>query len=148
MMVKVSTNKNKLDIELIHKILSKCCYWAKDVPLEIVQKSIDNSYCFGAYSANDQLIGFVRVITDYCTYGYITDAFVLPEHQGNGIFRYLMDCVLGDEQLQNFKTWSLVSTPQSKALYKELGFSELKENGDHLEINDLEIYSRQHVVAY
>ena len=71
----ISTDKSKLDLSVIHGFLSTS-YWAEDIPVEIVKKSIENSLCFGVYSENTQ-IGFARVISDYTTFAYLADVFII-----------------------------------------------------------------------
>ena len=71
----ISTDRGKLDVNYIHYFLSEESYWAKNIPREIVQKSIDGSLCFGVYY-QDKQIGFARVITDYATFGYLADVFI------------------------------------------------------------------------
>ena len=70
-----SSDKKKLDVNYIHHYLGEESYWAKNIPREIVQKSIDGSLCFGVYYQEKQ-IGFARVITDYATFGYLADVFI------------------------------------------------------------------------
>jgi len=64
----ISTDKEKLDLKIIHDFLSNS-YWSKDIPLEIIKRAIENSLCFGMYHQNKQ-VGFAHVITDYATSGY------------------------------------------------------------------------------
>ena len=71
----ISTDKNKLQLEIIHKFLSTT-YWSPKIPIETVNIFIDNSYCFGLYK-NDSQIGFARLITDYATFAYLADVFIL-----------------------------------------------------------------------
>jgi hypothetical protein len=70
----ISTGKTKLNIALIHNYLSNESYWAKNIPLNVVKKSINGSCYFGLYMQKDQ-IGFARVVTDHATFGYIADVF-------------------------------------------------------------------------
>src|SRR4051812_17548497 len=70
----ISTNPSRIDVSVVHGYLSKESYWAKDIPLETVQKSIDNSLCFGLYFEGKQ-IGFARLITDKATFAYLADVF-------------------------------------------------------------------------
>jgi hypothetical protein len=79
----ISTDNSKLDIAVIHQYLSLESYWAKNIPLQIVTKSIEGALCFGLYDAGKQ-IGFARVITDYATFGYLADVFILTDYRGSG----------------------------------------------------------------
>jgi GNAT superfamily N-acetyltransferase len=116
----ISTDRSRLNIDLIHAFLSKTSYWAIDRARDVVQCSIDNSLSFGVYKGNDQ-VGFARVVTDYATFAWIADVFVLPEHRGKGLSKWLMDVILSHSQLQGFRRWVL-ATKDAHGLYERYGF--------------------------
>ncbi len=91
-MIQISTDKKKLNIELIHQYLSKESYWAKGRGIEIVKRSIENSLCFGVY-INGEQIGFARVITDYSTFAWLLDVFILDKFRGKGYSKELMSAI-------------------------------------------------------
>ncbi|OKH30700.1 GNAT family N-acetyltransferase, partial [Calothrix sp. HK-06] len=78
----ISTDVSRLDLSVIHLFLANS-YWAEELPLEILQRSIQNSLVFGLYKGKEQ-IGFARIITDYSTFAYISDVFVLELGCGTG----------------------------------------------------------------
>jgi GNAT superfamily N-acetyltransferase len=119
----ISTDRSRLDIDLIHDFLSKTSYWAIGRAREVVQRSIDNSLSFGVYQGSYQ-VGFARVVTDYATFAWIADVFVLPEHRGHGLSKWLMDVMLSHSQLQGFRRWVL-ATKDAHALYERYGFISL-----------------------
>jgi GNAT superfamily N-acetyltransferase len=116
----ISTDRSRLNIDLIHDFLSKTSYWAIDRARDVVQRSIDNSLSFGVYKENDQ-VGFARVVTDYATFAWIADVFVLPEHRGRDLSKWLMDVMLSHSQLQGFRRWVL-ATKDAHGLYERYGF--------------------------
>jgi GNAT superfamily N-acetyltransferase len=116
----ISTDRSRFNIDLIHDFLSKTSYWAIDRARDVVERSIDNSLSFGVYKGNDQ-IGFARVVTDYATFAWIADVFVLPEHRGLGLSKWLMDVMLSHAQLQGFRRWVL-ATKDAHGLYERYGF--------------------------
>jgi GNAT superfamily N-acetyltransferase len=120
----ISTDPQRLNLELIHDYLSNESYWAQGRALETVRRSIANSLSFGVYK-KDQQIAFARVVTDYATFAWIADVFVLGEHRGQGIATWLMDTIVSHPQLQGFRRWVL-STRDAHELYKKFGFRELK----------------------
>ena len=63
----ISTDRSKINIAFVHDYLCNESYWAKNIPIDIVKKSIDGSLCFAVYHQQEQ-IGFARVITDH---GYL-----------------------------------------------------------------------------
>src|SRR3954469_14713117 len=88
-----SDDKNRIDAAAVHHYLSTQSYWAQEIPLELVVKSITNSLCFGIYKEARQ-IGFARWITDYATFGYLADVYVEEEFRGQGLSKKLMTIML------------------------------------------------------
>ena len=119
----ISTDRARLNIDLIHDFLSNSSYWATGRSLEVVERSIANSLCFGIYQGDDQ-VGFARVVTDYATFAWIADVFVLPEHRGRGLSKWLMKVMLAHPQLQGFRRWVL-STKDAHDVYERFGFIKL-----------------------
>lgn len=118
----IDTDKSKLDIHYIHQSLSNT-YWAKGIPEDIVQRSIDGSLCFAVYKGQQQ-IGFARVITDMATFGYLSDVFIDPAFQGEGLGKWLVEVILGHPDLQGFRRFML-ATADAHGLYSQFGFSPL-----------------------
>ena len=116
----ISTDRSRLDVELIHDFLSRTSYWASGRTLEVVQRSIKNSLAFGIYKENDQ-VGFARVVTDYATFAWVADVFVLAEHRGRGLSKWLVGVMLSHPRLQGFRRWVL-ATKDAHALYTRFGF--------------------------
>lgn len=116
----VSTEKERLDRGVIHEFL-RCSYWARGIPRELVDRSIENSLCFGLYD-RDALVGFARVISDNATFGYLADVFVLESHRGRGLATWLMEVVMTHPDLQGIRRWMLV-TADAHGLYRKVGFT-------------------------
>jgi GNAT superfamily N-acetyltransferase len=119
----ISTDSRLLAVDTIHQYLSVESYWAKGITKENVQRSIDNSMCFGIYHEK-KLIGFARVITDKTTFAYIADVFVLDAHRGHGLSKWLMQTILNHSELQGLRRWVL-ATLDAHGLYKQFGFEPL-----------------------
>jgi len=125
---KISTDRAALDVPLIHDFLSTSTYWATGRKLEVVQRSIDNSLCFGLYRAvgegNQRQIGFARVVTDYATFAWLADVFILEGHRGKGLGKWLTDVIISHPDLQGFRRWVL-ATKDAHDLYRRVGFRDL-----------------------
>ena len=138
----VTTEPSRLDVSLIHNYLSNTSYWATGRTLEVVQRSIENSLCFGLYKTSagerEQQIGFARVVTDYATFAWLADVFVVEEYRGQGLAKWLMETILAHPQLQEFRRW-LLATRDAHELYRRFGFSELAEPGRWMERFDQEL---------
>ena len=120
----ISTDRERLQIVVIHKYLSEESYWARERTLEQTVTAIKNSLSFGVYKGEDQ-VGFARVVSDYATFAYLGDVFILPEFQGRGLSKFLMKTILAHPDLQNFRRW-ILATQDAHGLYEQFGFSALK----------------------
>src|ERR1700676_2182793 len=135
----VSTDPALIELDLVHGFLTNS-YWAKDIPREVVARSIENSLCFGLYSQGKQ-VGFARVISDYATYAYIGDVFVLESFRSQGLGKWLMECIMQHPRLQGLRRWSLV-TSDAHGLYAQFGFEPLKKPQNYMELHRPDIYTR------
>jgi GNAT superfamily N-acetyltransferase len=133
----VSTDPTLIDLDVVHGFLAGC-YWAKGIPREVVARSIENSLCFGLYAQSKQ-IGFARVISDFATYAYVADVFVLDSFRGRGLGKWLMECILAHPHLQGLRRWSLV-TRDAQGLYSKLGFEPLKKPQNYMELHRPDVY--------
>lgn len=120
----ISTDKLKLDLEVIHDFLTNQSYWAQGRDLEVIKRGIENSLNFGIYKG-DRQIGFARVVTDYATFAWLADVFVLKEYRGQGLGKWLIDVILSHPCLQGFRRWAL-ATKDAHELYRNFGFDELR----------------------
>lgn len=116
----ISTDRSRLNLELIYDYLSNQTYWASGRAREVVKRSIDNSLPFGIYKGDEQ-VGFARIVTDYATFAWVADVFVLAEHRGRGLSKWLMEVILAHPDLQGFRRWVL-STKDAHRLYEKFGF--------------------------
>ena len=124
MNVEISTDPNRLDMALIHHCLSESAYWAIGRPREVVQRAFDNSLCFGAYH-DGRLVGFARVVTDYATFGWLADVFVVEAYRGQGVGKALLGALLQAAEAAGFRQVYAViggAEPASIALHAALGF--------------------------
>ena len=132
-MYTISTDKSRLDVAMIHRYLSEESYWAKNIPRELVERSIENSICFGAYDG-DRQIGFARVVTDCAAFAYVGDVFVLDSYRGRGVSKQLMQTIRAHPDLRRLRRWHLL-TRDAHALYRQFGFQELAKPEWHMEIS-------------
>jgi GNAT superfamily N-acetyltransferase len=135
----ISTDPARLDLAVIHDFLTNS-YWAKGIPLTTVRKSIEHSLCFGVYDENRQ-VGLARVVTDYATFAYLADVFILASHRGQGLSKWLMECVVGHPDLQGLRRW-LLMTRDAHGLYQKVGFRSLPSPEWVMEILDRDVYTR------
>jgi GNAT superfamily N-acetyltransferase len=115
----ISTDPDRLDIAVIHKFLATDSYWAQNRPIEVVRRSIENSLTFGVYRDHRQ-VGFARVITDYATFAWLCDVFILPEQRGSGLGKWLVECVVSHPDIQPLRRL-LLATRDAHELYRRYG---------------------------
>jgi GNAT superfamily N-acetyltransferase len=118
---RVSTDKAELDVPFVHRFLSEQTYWARGIPLAVVEKSIANSLCFGGFLGDEQ-VAFARVVSDYATFANLVDVFVVPEHRGKGYSKALLTAVFAHPELQGLRRFML-STSDAHGLYAQFGFA-------------------------
>jgi len=119
----IDTNAERIDAGLVYRFLSGESYWAKDRTLEEVNKSIENSLNFGVYK-DGAMVGFARVITDYVSFAYLADVFIVKEVRGIGLGNALVEFILEYPSIKNTKRWML-GTMDAHELYRPYGFSEM-----------------------
>lgn len=120
----VSTDKTKLDIDLIVDYLNNESYWAKNRNKATIEKSIMNSVCFGVFDKENRQVGFARVITDFAVFAWILDVFILQEYQGKGLGELLMREIMSHHDLIGISRWGL-GTKDAHGLYQKFGFKSL-----------------------
>lgn len=119
----VSSDKRKLHLDLVCTEIKKQ-YWAKDLSLAVIKKSIKNSRSYGLYYENQQ-IGFAKALSDQSRFAYLSDVFILEEHRGKGLAVFLIKSILNDPELKHVAKWML-ATKDAHNLYKKVGFEKLK----------------------
>ncbi len=121
----IDTDPARLDLDVTYKFLSEEAYWSPGVSREIVEKAIANSMVFGAYRDGAQ-VGLARVVTDRATFAWICDVFVLPEHRGHGLGKWLMECITSHPELRDLRRLML-ATRDAHGLYAQYGFTALED---------------------
>jgi GNAT superfamily N-acetyltransferase len=134
----VTTDPERLDIDAVHAYLSRC-FWATGISKEIVAKAMTHSLCFGLFHEHAQ-IGLARVVTDYATYAYLCDVYVLESYQGKGLGKWMMEFVMKHPELQGLRRFQLV-TRDAHGLYSRFGFTTPINPERHMEIFRPGLYS-------
>lgn len=136
----ISTDKSQLDLPMLHGFLTES-YWSPGIPMETVKKAIDNSICIGAYDEQGKQVGFARAVTDKASFAYLADVFVLPEYQGKGISRLIMEAYGAHPDLQGLRR-HMLATQDAHELYKKFGFTPVPNPEILMQRHDPEVYKR------
>jgi GNAT superfamily N-acetyltransferase len=134
----ISTDAARLDLDVIHRFLTTS-YWAAGIPPNVVKRSIEHSLCFGVYH-QDRQVGFARVISDYATFAYLADVFIIEAYRGQGLARWLVEVITAHPDLQGLRRWML-ATRDAHALYEKVGFVGIKAPDRWMERHFADVYS-------
>ncbi len=134
---RITTNSEEFDVDYIHNFISHT-YWAPNIPIETIRRSIQGSLSFGVFENNRQ-IGFARVITDHATFAYIADVFIDEAYRGKGLSKWLMEVILKHPSLQGLRR-ILLATRDAHDLYAKFGFKGLPEPDRWMQIHNPDVY--------
>jgi GNAT superfamily N-acetyltransferase len=119
----ISTDKARLDVAAIHAYLTRS-YWTPGIPKTVVERAIAGALCFGLFNASGEQVGFARMITDTATFAYLADVYVLEEHRGKGLGKWMVETILAHPSLQGLRR-ILLATRDAHELYARFGFEPL-----------------------
>lgn len=136
----ISTDPSKLDVPAIHRYLTRST-WAAGIDEETVSLSVQNSLNFGMFHQGSQ-VGFARLITDYATFAYLCDVYVLEEHQGKGLGRWLMECFHAHPVFEKLRRIMLFTTT-APWLYQKFGYQPINRPDYAWAITRPDIYQDQ-----
>jgi N-acetylglutamate synthase-like GNAT family acetyltransferase len=122
----ISDDPARLDLAVVHDWLANHSYWAEGRLLDTVRKSIANSVVLGAYDEDGTTVGSARIVTDFCTFAWLCDVFVLDEHRGHGLGKALVETSVAHPQLQDLKRYVL-ATADAHDLYRQYGFEVMSD---------------------
>ncbi len=106
--------------------LLKMTYWADQRPLEVIEKSIQGSSCYGVYLVDEEkLVGFGRVISDYATTYYLCDVIIDTEYQHRGLGTALVSYIESRPEYDGLR--GILVTRDAHALYERFGYSVLND---------------------
>ena len=134
----ISSNPKEMDLSVIHGYLSSS-YWAKGIPLQVMEKAVNNSLCFGVFTNTGEQVAFARMITDYATSAYLADVFVLEKHRGKGISKWLVKTIIEYPDLQGLRRM-LLATSDAHCLYQQFGFTPLNSPELFMELHQPDVY--------
>ena len=118
---RISTDRALVDLDVVHAFLANESYWARGIPRDVVQRSIEHSLPFVLLHGAAQ-VGFARAVTDCAVFAYVGDVFVLPAHRGLGLSTWLMETLLAHPDLRGLRRISL-ATRDAHGLYRRFGFA-------------------------
>ena len=135
----ISTDPARLDFAAMHAYLTRS-YWSPGIPLAIVERAARHSLCFGLYEkASGGQVGLVRVVTDHATFAYLCDVYVLEEHRGRGLSKWMMRVVMSHPALSGARR-AMLATRDAHELYRQFRFEDVGTSQSLMEIVRPDIY--------
>lgn len=128
---RITTNQNDMNFDVIHQYIGQS-YWAKAIPAATMKKAMRHSLCFAVLSEAGQQVAFARIISDYATFAYLADVFVVDSHQGKGISKWMMETIVAHPELQGLRR-TLLATADAHGLYQQFGFTPLAKPENFME---------------
>lgn len=123
----VSDDRERIDMDVVHGFLTRS-YWATGIKKSRVERAVNHSFSFGLYKGDEQ-IGFARVLSDLSAIAYLMDVFVLEEHRGQGLGKWLVESVLACPTFESVRRWML-ATADAHELYRKYGFGPYEPASD------------------
>ena len=142
----ISTDKSKLDINVIHDFLCNRSYWGKGISREMVEKLNKHCMVVGVYHGFTQ-VGYARVITDYASFAYLSDVFIVEEHRKKGLSKQLVQFIVEHEELQGLRRFML-ATQDAHSLYASFGFRPLNHPEWFMQIHNPNVYKAKAEIEY
>jgi GNAT superfamily N-acetyltransferase len=136
----VSDDKQKIDLTFVHEYLSKESYWAQNIPVDVVTRSIENSISYGVYHSGKQ-VGFARVVTDKATFAYLADVFIIESYRGKGLSRMLLECIHAHPDVQGLRRWML-GTRDAHGLYTKFGWTPIPYPDRFMQLHFPDVYKK------
>ncbi len=118
----ISTDPARLDLDAITEMLSRA-YWAQGRTREMIARYVQHSLVFGLYTEKKQ-IGLARIVSDYTTFAWLCDVFILEDYRAHGLGKWLMQTIHSHPDLQNLRRWVLI-TRDAHDLYRQFGWQPL-----------------------
>lgn len=133
----ITFDQSRFDVDAIHAFLTEA-YWCVGIPHEVVRKAIEGSLCIGAL-ADQQQVGFARLVTDRATFGYLADVYVLPAYRGQGLSYRMLNALFDHPDVQGLRRM-LLATRDAHGLYAKFGFTPLAAPPRFMELHKPDVY--------
>lgn len=134
----ITTDKQRLDLQAVHHYLAQQSYWSLNIPFERVEKAAQNSLTFAVLHGEAQ-VGYARIISDYTSFAYLADVYVLETHRGQGLSKWLMETIMGHPELQGLRRWVL-ATRDAHGLYAQYGWKPVADPTIWMEVHNANPY--------
>ena len=123
--VKIVDDLEQIDFDKVTALLADA-YWTPGIGRsEVMFGASHSTLVLGAY-LKDELVGYLRVISDRARFAYLLDVIVDPEYRRQGIGQALVRHALNHERLKAVYQW-LLRTKDAHGVYSRFGFTNIDQ---------------------
>jgi len=115
----------KINIDEVIRLL-RMTYWADKRSTRQIEKSMQNSSCYGVRLKDDKkFVGFARVISDYATTYYLCDVIIDTDYQHMGLGTALVSYIESLPEYTGLR--GILITRDAQDLYRKYGYEVLND---------------------
>jgi GNAT superfamily N-acetyltransferase len=118
---RLTEDQAEIDPVAAHAYLTTS-YWSPGIPFETVRDALTNSFCVATMKDGVQ-VAMARLVTDYATFAYLADVYVLEQHRGIGLSKAMLAHLQTHPQFQGLRRWALF-TQDAQSLYAQFGWKQ------------------------
>ena len=127
----LSTDPDRVDVAAAHRYLSESSYWARGRPFDMQVTAVANSLLVvGAYldggADGAAQVGFARMVTDLATFAWLSDVYVLDEHQGSGLGTAMVRLIVEHPAVDGVRL-QFLGTADAHGVYARVGYTSLAD---------------------
>jgi GNAT superfamily N-acetyltransferase len=135
---RLSDDQSEIDPVAAHAFLTTS-YWSPGIPLDTVRRALAGSFCVAVFKEGAQ-VAMARLITDFATFAYLADVYVLEAHRGHRIAQAMLAHLHAHPRVQGLRRWALF-TQDAQALYAKFGWAEYPHPERMMTLDFLDVYS-------
>lgn len=126
----LSTDPDRVDVVAVHRYLSESSYWARGRPFDMQVTAVANSLLVvGAYldaGTDVEQVGFARMVTDLATFAWLSDVYVLDDHQGNGLGTAMVRLIVEHPAVDGVRL-QFLGTADAHGVYERVGYTSVAD---------------------
>jgi predicted N-acetyltransferase YhbS len=124
---------DKMDFDKITDMLKEAFWCIGIKKKEVIQGAQNSALLVGAFTIDNQQIGFSRVISDKTRFAYILDVIVDDKYRKQGIGQTMIRFIKAHPALKDVYQWLLI-TKDAHGVYQKVGFNPVARPHDWMEI--------------
>ena len=129
----LTADRDRVDVDTVHRWLSRDAYWALGRPREVVERTVESSWVWSVFAPTGEQVAFARAVTDGLTFGWLCDVYVDPAYRGRGLATWLSEAAVADLRAVGVDRLVL-ATSSAHGVYRRVGFT-VPAEGRYMELD-------------